>query len=122
LRPASKKDRQARASQAVDAIEAFEPDLIQEGELPLFASQQAAYPRTLCSVKLDLHHVSNISKLLSHLSKHHVTVAEEDVDHAAAALDIYRHLDRRLGLGHACHLPGPEIAVCQRPDALTIAR
>jgi len=61
--------------------------------------------------KLGLHHVSNVSKLLSHLSIHHAGVAEEDSKHASAALDVYRSPDARTGEGYDRQLLDGEVAV-----------
>lgn len=61
--------------------------------------------------------MSNVSKLLSHLSKRHAGVAEEDAGHAAAAPDIYRPPDQRRAEGLDQSLSMPEAAVYRRPGA-----
>ena len=61
--------------------------------------------------RLGLHHVSNVVKLLSHHSRHHVGVADEDKGHATAALDVYNPVGERTGAGYDPALSSDEVAV-----------
>jgi len=82
-------ERQARALQAVENLEGSGPDQKGEGIASSLRKLAGRIAREAVQRKLGLHHVSNVSKLLGHLSKHHAGVAEEDVEHAAVSLDVY---------------------------------
>jgi len=84
----------------------------QEGEGIASSLRSAAISLGKEAIKrhLGLQHVSNVVKLLSHQSKHHAGVADEDKGHASAALDVYRPVGERTGAGYDPALSSDEVA------------
>jgi len=101
--------RLLRLHRAADELEGTD----QEGE-GIASSLRALAVRlgkTAITRHLGVHHVSNVVKLLSHHSKHHAGVSQEDKGHASAALDVYKPVGERTGAGYDPALSTDEVAV-----------
>jgi hypothetical protein len=112
--------RQLRAIRAADTLESsvhWGDHVDQEGEGIASKLRDLAVRigKEALQRKLGLHHVSNVAKVLGHLSKHHSGVAAEDAAHATAAADVYLAPDKRRAEGYDAQLSTPEVAVYRRP-------
>jgi len=101
--------RLLRLHRAADELDGTDQE--GEGIAASLRSVAVRLGKTATKRHLGLHHVSNVVKLLSHHSKHHAGVADEDKGHAAAALDVYRPPAERTGAGYDPALSSDEIAV-----------